>query len=571
MKRISGALRGVDPLTLVAAVVLVFGLAQLFAGARATGITTDEPTHTKRMASWVEYGWYVPADNLVDGRPDPSDTFATPFVYGPDFSILAHLANRVAGNESGDEIAPTADAYRVRHMVVALLAALAALAVGIAVWVLTRSKRFGLWAAAGLLAVPAWTGQGFFNLKDIPAGTGYTLVTVALLLALCEPPGARRVGYRRLGIAVLLAAGVFVGPGTRLSLWVPFLASILVYAALRIGQWRLGGIAGKRGTDIAVAAGTAIGAAAIAAAYPKAAATPLKLLVESVSNSAGYPGSAITLTAGQLVPAHPPLWYLPAWIAASYPLLLGALAVIGTIVGVRVLARSWRPPARSGLWRRPELGLVLVAQQAAMLPLAATVGGAVMYDGIRQHLYVIPALAILAGVGAAWLWAWSNRPGGRRARRRFAAIALTAALVVPMAEQTILFPFNYTYVNPVAGIGGVEGRWEGDYWQASAPEALSHVPRDAELHCAFDLIPAGAPTDVEIGYAPCYQENFEPFEYKRGTDVRDDLEPNPAAIWVIGRHRTGNQPPDECEQVDNVTRWLRGEQIVMSYVMRCPR
>lgn len=569
-KRAWDALRRVDLLTAVAVVVLVFGLAQLYAGARATGVTTDEPTHAKRMTSWLEHGWYVPADSLEGDRPDPDDPLATPYVYGPTFSIVAHRVNMIAGNEKGDEIATAADAYLIRHLIVALLAALAALAVGVAVWALTRSRRFGLWATAGLLAVPAWTGQGFFNLKDVPAGAGYTLLTVALLLALCDEPRPDRAGLRRVAIGTLLATGVFIGAGTRLSLWVPFLASLLAYVALRIGQWRLGGIPSRRGADIAVAIGTAVGAIAVAIAYPKAAATPLTLLIESVSNSAGYPGNAVTLTAGQLVSAHPPLWYLPTWIAASFPLLIGALAIAGIVAGARTLARAWRPPEQRAFWNRRELGLVLVVQQAAMLPLLAIVGGAVMYDGIRQHLYVIPALAILAGVGAAWLWTWSKQRGAGKSPRRLAAIVLSAALIVPMTEQAMLFPYNYAYVNPIAGIGGIEGRWEADYWQASAPEAISRIPRDVDYRCSFDMIPAGAPTDASIDYVPCYEENFGPFEHKQGTDARTDLPPARSSVWVIGRHRAANQPPDECEQVDNVTRWLRGERVVMSYVLRCP-
>ena len=564
--------RALDPISLLAAVVIAFGVVQLFAGAWATGITTDEPAHADRLASWIATGWYLPASELEDGEPKPGEkTVSSPYVYGPAFSLIAHAANIAVGNEGRGEVARTRAAYGVRHTIVALLALIAVLAVGVAVWTLTRSKRFGLWSAAALLAVPAWMGHGFFNLKDIPAGTGYTLVTAGLILALGEEVGSRGRRLRRAAIIALLAGGVFVGAGTRLSLWAPFLASFLTYAALRIGRRRLGRVACSRGTDLAVLGGGVLGAIAIAAAYPKAAAAPLSLLIESIGGSANYPNLTQTLVAGQVVGYRPPFWYLPTYVAAGYPLLLGLLAVVCVALGVRALIKMrGEKPLRGELWKRDDLGLILALQQAALLPFLAIVDGAVMYDGIRQHLYVIPALAILSGVGAAKFWAWSRRRGGGRRRHALAATLLALGLVIPMAEQTVLFPYNYAYVNAVAGIGGVNDRWESDFWQASWPEALSHVPRGVDLTCAWDLIPPGIPRHVNLKSYPCSTEQLSPFRGERGTETPAKRGHEPPMRWVIALKRGPDQPPDTCEQVGNVTRWLRGETLTMSYVLRCP-
>jgi hypothetical protein len=127
-----------------------------------------------------------------------------------------------------------------------------------------------------------------------------------------------------------------------------------------------------------------------------------------------------------------------------------------------------------------------------------------------------------------------------------------------MAEQALLFPYNYTYVNAVAGIGGVNDRWESDYWMASAPEALSHVPRDAELSCF--LVPPSV---------SCYADQVEPFADRRGTSVQQRWHGDTSATWAIVRRHAGNQPPYYCERADDVTRWLRGETVTMAYVLRC--
>jgi hypothetical protein len=558
-RRAFARIRGLDPVSVIAMLVLAVGAVQLVDGALSAGVTIDEPIEAEETKSWIEHGWYLPAEFLVDGEPDPNNEFSNPYVYGPAFGAVAHGANVVVGNEAVGEISDAPGAYQVRHLVSAALAALAIFAVGAAVSFLTRSRRLGLWAAAGLLAVPAWTGHGFFNPKDIPAGCGFTLVTVALLFALAEGPGRALATRRRIAIGAMLAGGIFIGAGTRLTLLVPFLLSLLVYAALRLGQRRLGGVRRDGNTDIAVAAGAGIGFAAIAIVYPEVAISPLTLLAESVSGSRGYPWYGFTLTAGRLLSEHPPWYYLPAWIGASYPLLLGGLAIGGGVAWIRAMARARGARLRGTLWSRPDLGLLLVLQQALLLPVGAVVTGAVMYDGMRQHLYVLPAIAILAGVGAGRLWKWGGTRNPARRWKRAVAALLALALLVPVAEQTLLFPYNYAYVNPVAGIGGVNGRWETDYWFASAPDAFSHVPSDAALGCL-----------LELPSWPCDEAQVARAENERGSEVGSQRQGDGAGTWLILRRHNGNAPPEDCEQADDVTRWLRGEQVIMSYVLRCP-
>lgn len=546
-----------DRTAAVAGLVLVVGAVLLFAGALETGVTLDEPLHVDRATSWVEDGWFVPSSLMVDGRPDPDSDLSSPYVYGPAFAALAHVGNLLAGNEAIDEISRSAGAYQVRHLTAAALALLAIAAVGIAVSVLTRSRHFGLWAAAALIAIPEWTGQAFFNPKDTPTATGYTLVTVAQILALAGMPTGAMGQRRRWAIGALLAAGFWIGAGTRLSLILPFLASLATYAALRLGQERLGGLRRGRETDLAVAAGAAVGLAAIVVVYPKVAHSPLTFLAETVSGSADYPWQGVTLTAGQLLSEHPPWWYLPAWVGAALPLLLACLAVLGAVLGIRALARARGADWRGPLWGRSDLGLLLALQQALFLPLAAVLAGTVMYSGMRQHIYLLPGVAILAGVGAQRLWGWAE---SRRAAVRWrgaAAAVLCAALLVPMIEQLRLFPYNYAYVNPVARIGGVNERWESDYWVASAPEALSHVPREAELHC-YLVFPS----------VPCEADQLEPFADLRGSDVEPEWQGDTAA-WAIVRRHADNPPPQGCEEADDVTRRLGSEDVVMAYVLRC--
>ena len=548
----------VDWITAMGLAVLAIGAVQLFAGALDAGITIDEPIEAESTQVWMDTGWFDPPYVLVDGEPDPNNPLSNPYVHGPAFGAVAHATNVIAGNESLGEISYSSGAFQIRHLISALLAALAVAAVGIAVWFLTRSQRFGIWTAAGLLAVPEWMGQGFFNPKDTPAACGYTLVTVALILALgeSEEPASQR---RRIAIGAMLAGGIFIAAGTRPALLLPLFASVLVYGALRYGQRRLGGIVrGSSDTDLAVMAGTGLGYMAIAVVYPYAAKTPVTFLTESVSSSASWSWHGVTLTAGQLLSQNPPWWYLPAWVSASYPLLLQGLVVAGALLGVLALIRALGSDWRGPIWGRRDLGLVLVLQQALLLPLGAILTGAVIYSGMRQHIYILPAMAILAGVGAARFWAWANSREPVERWRQVATAVLVAALVIPLAQQTLLFPYNYAYVNPVAAIGGVDDRWETDYWFSSAPEAISRVPEGAELRCYLVM-----PT------VPCEESAIAPFADRQGTAVDGKWADDTDSVWAIVRRHADNPPPAYCEQADDVTRRLLSTTVTMSFVLRC--
>jgi len=143
------------------------------------------------------------------------------------------------------------------------------------------------------------------------------------------------------------------------------------------------------------------------------------------------------------------------------------------------------------------------------------------------------------------------------------------ALIVPLVEQARLFPYNYTYVNPVAGLGGVNDRWETDGYWVSAPEALSKVPRTVDLRCSGWLVRPWEPTQTPR-YTRCDEDRiFQPMALRRGTDVKPYFVSGREEIWVIGRKRGGNDAPAYCSHADDVTRRIRNERVVMAHVLRC--
>lgn len=555
-----------DPVVVIALVVLTLGIAQMLLGALRVGVTWDEPMHVGRTRAYLSTGWFVPWSEQEETGEIAE---LRRYVYGPAASLLAHAGNVVAGFEQPGELEVTSRAYGGRHLVMAGLGALTALTVGLAGWVLTRSRRIGLWTAAALTALPSWTGHAMFNIKDLPAATGYTLVTVGLALALVEHPPDRLARWRPALVVAAVAAGIVLGFGTRLAFWVPLGIAVLAALVLWALGWRTHGRVWRR-APLAVIGGALAGLAGTVAIYPRVFADPLALVVGSVRASSAFPWGGSTLTAGRVLPAQElPWWYLPAWLGARLPLLLGALTVAGVVLVLATTLRGRRPehPADTGFTRfvpdGATGGWLLVVLQATMLSGGAVVLGAVMYDGIRQHLYVVPALALLAGLAAHRLVAHAHR-SGQRWRRAVVTGVLSIALVVPLAEQLLLFPFNYTYVNAVAGIGGINGRWETDYWRAAGHEAITRVPAGEQVLCTALERPG---SDSPAGFWECGPK-VSTFAFRQGSRAVEHPDA-PDGVWVIGPIRRERVPPDICTPMDDVTRWVRGEQVLMMRVMIC--
>jgi hypothetical protein len=113
------------------------------------------------------------------------------------------------------------------------------------------------------------------------------------------------------------------------------------------------------------------------------------------------------------------------------------------------------------------------------------------FTGLRHFLFVIPALATLAGIGLdATLTALAAR-GRLVASGGFAVV--TASLIWNTVTLVRLHPYEYLFYNTV--VGGLEGasrRYDLDYWFSSMPEALSQL----EAYLRREPIDASRPARI---------------------------------------------------------------------------
>jgi hypothetical protein len=424
----------------IAALVALAGIVMSGVGGVQTGVSWDEPAHVERLNHYLDDGRYS-----VSWKSRHQRNHEDRFTYAPVSALILHGVETVVGvTKNGRDVA-SADAYETRHLSVAAIGALGLLAVGALTALLLGSWRWGVVGAACLAALPIWTGQSMFNLKDVPVATGITIATLALALA--SRPGTDRAS-RWWGHALLLGAGIILSVGTRPGVWPLIMAEACVWAISVAGRasWQ---------RRLSIALSVAASYLFLAVLYPWCFADPLWWW-HSVTAASHFRAA----TTGHL--------YLANHLVSELPVLLLGALLLGLVYAAR------------GLWRTRggETGLALVVTQMLLLPVLASLEAANLYSGLRQMLFMVPAAAVLMSLGLAWALSWPIR-------RRWAlplAVLACVSLVAPTVTQAGLFPYQYAWTNPVASAAGADP--ETDYWRTSFRAMMSHVPTDGVLVCS---------------------------------------------------------------------------------------
>ncbi len=514
-------------LLVVAVGVLVVAVPATVLGGWLTGVSWDETYHVMRLTTFLEHGWYLLERDMLGSEPGPWED--QQYVYGPATTLLLHAWSVLWGVEGWSTVSASATAYAVRHLGVTLLslvgvaatAALARLALG--------SWRWGLVAAAALVAVPTWSGHAMFNVKDVSVATGYTLVTLGLAWT------ARRDGpYAAPAALALVVAGVVLAVGTRPGIAPGLVVAALVTMATR-DRWRWW----------AVPAAGVVAGFVLWAVYPALFSDPVTALWRGA------------LTSSRFDDQQGAWWYLPLFLVVELPtlhLLLGAVGVVAATLAVR------RSPGPTRLL------LTLVLLQALLLPLLGVLRQANLYTGLRQLLFAAPALAVLVAVAIAALTTLRPRP--------WVSWLAAATLVLPVLAQLQLFPYGYAYRSPVALVGaplvsGHDPSWElqTDYWRTSVRELAPAVPSAGAVICSPSR-------DDDGGFRPYSHESHDDcagdpvgplMPYAGGRAGPGLGSPTQFAAVVSGSDRDATN----CAREAEVTRRLWWRELTMSWTAVC--
>ena len=430
----------------LAAAGLVAALVLVIVTFRQYGITWDEEwqaTYGRKILDWYMSGF---ADDSVF-------SYQNLYFYGGAFDLAATLLDRIS----------PLGTYETRHLLGGMIGVLGL----VGAWRLGRrlgGPRAGFLAGLLLFLVPGYWGHVFFNPKDPPFAVAmiWSLIwAVRIVDALPRPSLATTVAF---GLVWGLALGSRIG-AVLIAPYLGLVCLVWFVAAIR-REGAAAALADSGRVLLVLLPGLVAAWCTMALVWPWAAQAPLNPL-RALDTFAHFSWGGQVLSFGrQLAATELPWWYLPGQLLVQLPevVLLGLAAL---------------PVVVAGLLRRAPyaLGLVLLAAFFPILYFVLMTPPA--YHGYRHFLFVVPPLAVLAGLGldgtVAWLAARS------RLAARAALVTLAGATALQASVMARLFPDEYIYFNSlVGGVAGAEGRFNLDYWGASLREAALSLDALAE-------------------------------------------------------------------------------------------
>lgn len=408
------------------------------------GVTWDEDVH-----NW--YGVFVLDYYLSWFKDSRSLHWLDLYIYGGAFDMIAALVNRVSPFGT----------YETRHLLNGLTGVLGL----VGAWKLGRQvggPRAGFFAALLLVTIPNWYGQMFNNPKDIPfaVGTVWSLYYLCRIVpTLPRPPLSLAV---KLGIAVGLSLGVRVG-GLLLVAYAGLAGTL--FCLWRIAETRRVSVGLKEariGLATAFLPMLVVAYPVMLLFWPWAQLDPIRNPFVSLADFSHEIFPFPTLFAGRYVPAEDLPWeYLPTFVVLALPELTLVLAVMALPAEIW---REFRTPNRSRAIQ------AIVIATSILFPIAYAVAiKAVLFDGMRHFIFVLPSIAVAA---ALMLNALIERLRESPMRKPLLALAMIYG-IGHIAIMVMLHPDQYIYYNGfVGGVDGAQTLFKTDYWANSYAEAV---------------------------------------------------------------------------------------------------
>ncbi len=370
------------------------------------------------------------------------------YLYGGLFDLMSALLEKMLPIWVWD----------VRH----LLSALFGLAGIVAVHKTTHElagARAAFFAAFLLAITGAWSGAMFTHTKDVSFAACMVWALYYTLLTAKSLPRIPLILSLKLGLTVGLALGLRIGGAFAVIylLMVVFIAGLLNTHTCKLTlmfYWR---------SFLSLLPAGVVAFCLMAFFWPWSVMGFDHIFIAAKSFS-HFAFDMNTIVDGQFVSIGAvPRSYLFQYLAIRLPEVF-LLGLVGLVIILMMRFKQLRPINAENL---PEMTIAI----ALVIPLGFVIlDRPALYNGVRHFTFVIPTLAIIAGIGLSKVF--DVLAAYKKLRLSFITLCVSLSANT-LSTLYALHPYEYIYYNHFAGVDFKhnEHDWEADYWSSSFIEA----------------------------------------------------------------------------------------------------
>jgi tetratricopeptide (TPR) repeat protein len=374
-------------------------------------------------------------------------------LYGGLFNMLPAAASKIF---------PGVDAYDMRHLFDSIAGFIAILFAGL------LARKLGGWRtgfiALILLATwPQFFGQSMNNPKDIPFAMAYVFTIYYLLKFVTElpRPSTRTITLATVGIA--LAINMRVGGLLLIGMLFAFIVGNYILSKSLRQSFSADKKAPGRTVKYLLLI-SVIGYFGGLLFWPYGIMGPFSHPFVALKEITNFSINIRVLFDGkQMFSSLIPWYYIPKWLWVTTPIVIIAGALL--LPFLLLLMKKYY-----------NINHLLLIGFATVFPWAyATYKHSALYDGMRQMLFIIPTIAVLAAV----TWDYFLLAAKTKAIRYTVAGLLVIGILLPVRFSFANHPNEYVYFNEIyGGTKKAYGNFDTDYYMNSIREDCEWVKKN---------------------------------------------------------------------------------------------
>lgn len=364
-----------------------------------------------------------------------------------------------------------------RHLAVFWFFAFSCLIVSRIVYLLTDNLRYAYVIAIAYFICPYFLGHGMTNVKDAPFACVW-LISLCLLLGLVKSLMENNRVSKGAIIALTLSLGWLIT--IRLSgilFFVPLLIGFIILICQGGGLktrkltppsgpfnllWRS---KNRVFTNISFVLCSLI--VFVTILYPVAWQDPSELF-KAVRYMSKHPWGGCTLTYGDCIVGGDFLYaYIPAWLIVKLP--------IAALLGVVLMPIAFFTSSFKDKSNARKL-LLLVMLSAFLIPAVLVLKRSVLYDELRQILFVVSMFFIVGSVSFFYI------------SKRLAMVFFIFSIFVFAIDNVKVYPYQLSWFNEPSRAFVLNGKYETDYWGSGLASLAGYMNRHDDIFSDVNCI-----------------------------------------------------------------------------------